>query len=100
LPVPCQHVFSLTFVVDNLGSFQANSFVCGLNTRNKTQLRRPIANLSCFQKRVSYAAVKIFSTVPTSVSTLRHDNEQFKSALRKYLMTHCFYSLDEFQNNR
>jgi hypothetical protein len=26
--------------------------------------------------------------------------KQFKSALQKYLMTHCFCSLDEFQNNR
>jgi hypothetical protein len=54
LPVPCQYIFSLmTFVVDNLGSFHTNSFVHGLNTRNKTQLHRPIANLSCFQKDVS-----------------------------------------------
>jgi hypothetical protein len=98
LPVPCQYKFSLMiFVVDNLGSFQTNLTVHGLNTRNKMQLHRPIANLSCFQKGVSYVDVKIFNSLAPSISNLRNDN-QFKSALRKYLMTHCFYSINEFQN--
>jgi hypothetical protein len=81
LPDPCQYIFSLTTsVVDSLGSFQTNSIVHGLNIRNKTQLHRPIASLSCFQKGVSYAAVKIFNSLPT-ISDLRHDKKQFKSAL-------------------
>jgi hypothetical protein len=99
LPVPCQYIFSLMlFVVDNLGSFQTNVTVHGLNTRNKMQLHRPVTNLSCFQKGVSYAAVKIFNRLPSSISNLRNDKKQFKSALRRYLMTHCFYSINEFQN--
>jgi hypothetical protein len=74
LPVPCQYIFLLmTFFADNLGSYQTNSIVHGLNTVKKTQLRRPIANLSCFQKGVSCAAVKIFNSLPTSISTLQHD---------------------------
>ena len=88
----------MIFVVHNLGSFQTNMTVHGLNTRNKTQFHRPIASLSCFQKGVSYAAVKIFNSLPSSISNLRNDKKQFKSALRKYLMTHCFYSINEFQN--
>jgi hypothetical protein len=91
LPVPCQYIFSLmTSVVDNLGSFQTNSIVHGLNESNKTQLHRPVANLSCFQKGVSYAAVKIFNSLPTSLSNIRHDKNNFQPALLKYLMTHCF----------
>jgi hypothetical protein len=43
LPVPCQNIFSpMIFVVDNLGSFQTNLTVHGLNTSNKIQLHRPI----------------------------------------------------------
>jgi hypothetical protein len=99
LPVPCQYIFSLMiFVMDNLGSFQTNLTVHGLNTRNKTQLHRPIANLSCFQKGVSYVAVKIFNSLPSSISNLRNIKKQFKPALRRYLMTHCFYSINKFQN--
>jgi hypothetical protein len=100
LLVPCQYTFLLMkCVVDNLGSFQTNLIVRGLNTWNKTQLHWPIADVSCFQKGISYAAVKIFNSLPTSISNVRNDKKQFKSALRKYLMTHCFYSR-EFQNNR
>jgi hypothetical protein len=65
----------MTFVVDNLGSFQTNSFVHGLNKRNKTQLHRPVANLTCFQRGVFYAAVKVFNSLPTSISYLRHDKK-------------------------
>jgi hypothetical protein len=91
LPDPCQYILLLmTFFVDNLGSFQTNSFVHGLNTRNKHHLHRPIAHLSCFQKYISHAAVKVFNILPTSISNLRHDTKKFKSALWKYLMTHCF----------
>ena len=76
LPVPCQYIFSLMiFVVDNLGSFQTYRTVHGLNTRNKTLLHRPIANLPCFQKGVSYVAVKIFNSLPSSISNLRNDKK-------------------------
>jgi hypothetical protein len=65
----------MIFVVDNVGSFQTNLPVHGLNTRNKTHLHRPIANLSCFQKGVSYAAVNIFNSLPSSISNLRNDKK-------------------------
>jgi hypothetical protein len=82
LPVPCKYMYSLmTFVVDNLGSCQTNSIVHGLNTRNKTWLHRPIANLSCFHKGLPYAGIKIFNSLPTSISNLRRDKKQFKSAV-------------------
>jgi hypothetical protein len=66
----------MIFVVENLGSVQTNLTVHGLNTRNKTQLDRPIANLSCFQKGVSYAAVKIFNSLPSSIYNLRNKKKK------------------------
>jgi hypothetical protein len=82
LALPCQYIFLLMkFVVDNLGSFQTNSIVHGLTTTNKTQLHRPIGNLSSFQKGLSYGGVKIFNSLPTSIYNLRHDKKQFKFAL-------------------
>jgi hypothetical protein len=87
LPVPSQYIFSLmTFVVYNLGSFQTNSFVHGLSTRNKTQLHRPVANLPCFQRGASYAAVKIFNSLPTSISNLRHDKKNNLSLLYESIL--------------
>jgi hypothetical protein len=101
LPVPCQYIFSLMMiVVDNQENFQTNSSIHGVDTRNKTQLHRPIVNLSCFQKGVSYVGVKIFNILPSSISNLRNDKLHFKVALKRYLMDHSFYSLAEFLMHR
>jgi hypothetical protein len=79
LPVPCQYIFSLMmFVVDNEDNFQINLSIHGVHTRNKTQRHRPIANLSCFQKSVPYVGVKIFNSLPSSISNLRNDKLRFK----------------------
>jgi len=54
----CQYILSLMFVMDNHKNFQTNSSVYRLDTRNKTHLCLPIANLLCFQKDVSYSVMK------------------------------------------
>jgi hypothetical protein len=96
LPVSCQHIFSLMmFVIDNQEKCQTNLSVHGLCTRNKNQLYLPIVNLSCFQRGVSYCAM-IFNSLPNSIKNLRNQSVKFKIELRKYLMTHSFYSLTEF----
>jgi hypothetical protein len=54
----CVCVCALIIFVE---SFQTNSSVHGINTRSKTHLHGPVANLSCFQKDVSYSCIKIFN---------------------------------------
>ena len=54
-------VCALIFVANNLETFQTNSSVHGMNTRNKTHLHGPVAKPSCFQKDVSYSCIKIFN---------------------------------------
>jgi hypothetical protein len=94
LPVPCQYILSsILLVVDNQKTFQTNLSIQGLDTRNKNQLYLPIVNLSCFQKGVSYCAMKIFNSLPTNIKSLRNDRMKFKLELQKYLTTHSFYSL-------
>jgi hypothetical protein len=34
---------------------------------NKNQLRRPIANLSCFEKKAYFADIKIFNNLPSGL---------------------------------
>jgi len=85
----------MNFIINNQGIFQTNLSVRTANTRNKHHLR-PIANLSCFQKITFYAGIKIFNSWPTSMTILKIDKAKFKAALRKYLHTQCFYSVDEF----
>jgi hypothetical protein len=96
LPVPCQYMLSLTNFIINHEMFQTNSSIRNTNTRNKHRLCRPNANLSCFQNSTFCAGVKIFSSLPRSVTILWDDKAKFKAALRKYVHTHSFYSVDEF----
>jgi IS1 family transposase len=97
LPVPCQYLFSLmNFFVNNQENFQTNSSVHCIKTRNKHHLYRPIANLSCFQKSVFYSGIRIFNSLPRSLTNLKNEKAQFKVALRRYLNADSFYSVDEF----
>jgi len=97
LTVPSQYICSLmSFFVGNQEKFQTNSSVHNINTRNKHHLHRPVANLFCFQKGVSYSGIRIFNSLPRSITNLKNDKTQFKVALKKSLNTHSFYSVDEF----
>jgi hypothetical protein len=72
------------------------TIVFHINTRSKHQLHKPSANLSCFQKSTFYAVIKIFNSLPPSLTILKNNNAKFKEVLRKYLNKHFFYSVDEF----
>ena len=97
LPVPCQNILSLmNFFINNWEIFQTNSSIHSINTRNKHHLHRPNANLSCIQKSTFYAGIKIFNSLPLSVTILKMDKAKFKAVLRKYLHTHSCYSVHEY----
>ena len=97
-PVACLYILLLVnFIIDNQEIFQKkNSSICTINTRNKHHLHRPNANLSCFQNSTFCAGIKLFNCLPPSVTILKNDKAKFRAALRKYLYTHCFYSVGEF----
>ena len=67
-----------------------------VNTRNKHHINIPNANPSCFQKSTFYAGIKIFNSLPSSLTILKNDKAKFKATLRKYLNTQFFSSVDEF----
>jgi hypothetical protein len=83
----------MNFIVNNQEHSQTNSATHSVNIRNKNQLHRPFANLSCFQKSAYYAGI---NSLPSSLTSLINKKEQFKVALKGYLITHSFYSVDEF----
>jgi hypothetical protein len=97
LPVPCLYIFSLMmFVFNNPKNFQTNSMLHSINRRYKNQLCRPTVNLSYIQKGVTYSATKIYNSLPSGISRLQNNKSKFNLAVRKYLITHTFYSLEEF----
>ena len=91
LPVSCQYILSLrNFIISNQEIFQTSQSLHNINKRNKYHIQRPNANLSCFQGRTFYAGIKIFNSLPPSVTILKNDKAKFKATLRKYLHTHSF----------
>jgi hypothetical protein len=86
----------MNFVVNNQEHFEANSAIHSANTRNRDHLHRPTANLSCFQKSAYSAGIKIFNSLPSNFRSLTNKKTQFKVTLKRYLNTHCFYSIEEF----
>ena len=84
------------FFIGNQEKIQTNSSVHNINTRNKHNLHRPVANLSCFQKGASYSGIRIFNSLPRSITNLKNEKTQFKVALKMFLNAHSFYSVDEF----
>jgi hypothetical protein len=83
LPVPSQYVYSLmNFFVNNQEKVQINSSVHNINMRNKHHLYRLTANLSCFQKNGFYSGIRIFSSLPRSITNLKNEKAKFKVALK------------------
>jgi IS1 family transposase len=97
LPVPCPYIFSLMiFFVNNQENFQTNSSVHRINTSNKHHLHRPVASLSCFQKSPFFSGIRIFNSLPCSLTNLKNEKAPFKVSLRSSLNGHSFYSVGEF----
>jgi hypothetical protein len=71
LPVP------VNFFINNQ-NFQANLSIHNINTRNKYHLRRPTANLSCFQKNAFYSGIRIFNSLPRVLQILRMKRQSLK----------------------
>jgi hypothetical protein len=78
------------------GEKKKKKSIHNINTRNKHHLHRPNAKLSSFQKSTFYAGIKIFNSLPCSLIILKNEKAKFKLALRKYLNTHSFHSVDTF----
>jgi hypothetical protein len=54
------------------------------------------ADLTRNQKGAYYTEMKLFNSFPDSIKSLNHDVKLFKPVLRDYLLSHSFYSVEEF----
>jgi hypothetical protein len=53
-----------------------------------------------YQKGVYYSGIEIFNGLPKAIKDISSKLKKFKIALKHYLLTHSFYSLDEFFSNQ
>jgi hypothetical protein len=47
-----------------------------------------------FHKGTSYSGIKVFNSLPRSITSLKNEKTQFRIALKKFLYSHSF--VDEF----
>jgi len=49
-----------------------------------------------YQKGVFYSDIKVFNALPITIQDISSNPKKFKVILKHCLLTHSFYSLDEF----
>jgi hypothetical protein len=94
---PCILSIAL-FVVNNKNYFQTNAEIRDINTRTKSNLHQALSHLSKYQKGTHCFGIKVFNNLPARIKDLFHNIRQFESALRAFLYSHSFYTLDEYFN--
>jgi hypothetical protein len=67
-----------------------------MGTRRKHHFHLPLTHLSSYQR-----GIKLFNTLPTHITELQNDKTggEFRLALRNYLQTNVFYSINEFMDH-
>jgi len=67
-----------------------------LDTRQRNNLHLPQANLTIYQKGAYYTGIKIFNNLPLEITNVAGNQKKFKIALKKFLYTYSFYTLEEY----
>jgi hypothetical protein len=86
------------FVVKNKDFFKTNSDIHNFNTRSNHDLHIPVANLTVFQKEVWYSGIKTYNHLPSTLKQISYDIFKSKAALKRFLVTNSFYTVQEYYN--
>jgi hypothetical protein len=62
----------------------------------------PNTNLCKYQKGVYYTGIKLLNNLspPHTLSSLNYNIKKFEPALKAYLLSHFFYSTEEFTSTK
>jgi len=93
------YIYYVIYTVNNKHLYTMNMEIHNCNTRYDTNLHLPISNLTKFQKWSYYSGIKTFSHLPANMKCLRNDLEHFNIALKSFLNSGSFYTLEEFLNH-
>jgi hypothetical protein len=85
----------LKFVVQNKNSFLTSNEYHNLDSRQRNNLYLPQANSTIYQKAAYYSGIKIFNNLPLEIKNVAGNHKKFKIALKKFLHTYSFYTLEE-----
>jgi hypothetical protein len=90
----------VTFI--NVRSSKKNNFFLtnnesqNIDARQRNNLYLPQANLTIYQKGAYYLGIKIFNNLPLEVKIVADNQKKFKLALKKFLYTYTFHTMEEY----
>jgi hypothetical protein len=94
-----QYIYSLIlFVVNNKDQYKLNHKIHCFNTRQSASLHLPTSRLTAFHKGPYYSGIRAYNYLPPSRKGLSNKMKRFKPALKRFLLSNLFYSLDEYFN--
>ena len=86
------------YVRANLHLFSNNSSNHNYLTRNGEKLLLPQHRTTAYQRSAYYNCVKVYNNLPNEIRASSCLGK-FKSSLKRYLRSHCYYTLTEFFND-
>jgi hypothetical protein len=69
-----------------------------VNIRIGTNLRQPHLRLTTVQKGAYHSGIKVYSDLSSNIKSLIYDKRKFKTTSKNFLLTHSFYSVEEYFN--
>jgi hypothetical protein len=94
-----QYLLSISmFVVQNKNLYLTNIDNHNTDSRQRNNLYLLQATLTIYQKRAHYSGIKIFNNLPLEIKNVADNPKKFKTALKQFLYTHSFYTLEQYLN--
>jgi hypothetical protein len=87
---------SLMFVVQNKNFFSTNKESRNIDTRHRNNLYLSQANRTIHQKGAYYLGIIIFNNLTLEIKTVADNQKKFKLALKFFLYTYTFYTMEQY----
>jgi hypothetical protein len=84
------------FVFQNKNLFSTNIENHNIDSRQWNNLYLPQANLIIYQKGAYYSGIKILNNLPLETKNVAGNQKKFKIALKNFLYTSSFYTMEEY----
>jgi hypothetical protein len=68
------------------------------DTRQRNNLYLPQENSTFYKKGAYYSRIKVFNNSPLEIENVAGNQKKFKTALKQFLFTDCFHTLEEYLN--
>lgn len=95
LTFPCIYMYrTILYIKKRLDTFDTNSTYHCYDTRGADLLLMERHHLTLYEKSPGYLGKKLYNALPDQLQSLNYS--RFKSRLKNYLISKCYYSVAEF----